>query len=442
MNNKNSISITLIATLILSLLIATPSMALRNQDTTSNWTREHVSKIEMNKDNTAPKLNGDELEKITPDLHVWDTWPLRNRDGSIATINGYKIIFSLTAPSDLLPGKRHDVAEIRYFYSKDGKDWKLGGKVFNEGEALGTRQWAGSSMYDNGKLHMFYTATGRKNDDKLTYEQRLATSSADLVVNKDGIEFRNWSPHKIMLEPDGEYYQTREQALSGEGGYAFRDPWYYKDSKTGEEYILFEANSAGTLEERELKDEYIGSDEYSQDNDIPEGAKRANGSVGIAKINNGDFTNLTTLPPILESNYVNEELERPHIVNKGNKYYLFVDTHISKYAEGITGPEGLYGFVSDSLHGEYKPLNDSGLVLANPTDNPYQAYSWVVMPNGKVISFLNYYDLDGLSVSEIGNMSSEYQFNHFGGTLAKTLKLSIRGDRTKVITDLQQGRIK
>ncbi len=74
------------------------------------------------------------------------------------------------------------------------------------------------------------------------------------------------------------------------------------------------------------------------------------------------------MPPLVEANCVNQELERPHMVTKGNKYYLFTDTHLNKFAPGTSGPKGLFGFVPDSLVGSYQPLNDSGLVVANPKD--------------------------------------------------------------------------
>lgn len=132
---------------------------------TFDWTREDVIKIKMNEENTAPVLNKEELEELTKDFLVWDTWPLQDRNGHPAVVNGYKVIFALTVPSDVIPGKRHDTAEIRYFYAKDGKSWQLGGRLFDDGKALGSRQWAGSAMIDkDGKVHIFYTATGRKNE--------------------------------------------------------------------------------------------------------------------------------------------------------------------------------------------------------------------------------------------------------------------------------------
>lgn len=406
----------------------------------SNWTREVASQIKLNDSNTAPIINKEDLEKMSPDYLVWDTWPLQDRQGHPAVVNGYKIIFALTVPRDVIPGKRHDTAEIRYFYSKDGKGWELGGLVFNDGKALGSRQWAGSAFIDkDGKIHMFYTATGRKNETRLTYEQRIATTTGDIVTTNTTVTFKNWSDHKIILEPDGKYYQTQEQSNLGDLSYSFRDPYFFEDPKSGEQYILFEANTSGTAAERTCQPEQIGSIEFRQTHDTPEKAKLYNGSIGIAKASNGNLTEFKELPPLLEANCVNEELERPNVIVKGNNYYLFTKTHTGKFAPGLKGPEGLYGFTSSSLFGSYKPLNGSGLVIGNPGDNPYQGYSWLVMPNGTVISYVEYVDVEGKSIDEIGQESPEYQKEHFGGMLAPSLKISITQDRTDIVTEKKQG---
>ncbi|WP_139492466.1 glycoside hydrolase family 68 protein [Brevibacillus dissolubilis] len=401
--------------------------------TVFNWSREAVSHIDMNENNTAPVIQMEDLEEMAPEYHVWDTWPLQDRNGNLAVVNGYKIIFALTVPSDVIPGKRHDTAGIRYFYSKDGQSWKVGGLLFNDGQALGSRQWAGSAIVDkNGKLHIFYTATGRKNETHLTYEQRLATATAEIKTTDASVTFANWSDHKVILEPDGQYYQTQEQAGQGESSYAFRDPYFFQDPKTGEEYLLFEANSAGSLAQRTCQPEHPNTD-------LTEESKSYNGSIGVAKAVNDNLTEFQILPPVLEANCVNEELERPGMIVKGNRYYLFTKTHHEKFALGLDAPEGLYGFTSASLMGGYQPLNGSGLVIANPQDNPYQAYSWMVMPNGTVISFVNYVDVDGQNIHEIGEQSPDYQREHFGGMLAPSLHLSITGDQTKVVHEKKQG---
>lgn len=122
----------------------TPS---RSRDTPA-WTRQQASGLTRT-DETVTPIFYPPTEKIDPDLYIWDTWLLRNRDGSIAEVDGWRVFFSLTASAELLPGKRHDVATIRYFYSRDGKEWTSGGTVFDEQNVFGSRHWAGSALLDD-----------------------------------------------------------------------------------------------------------------------------------------------------------------------------------------------------------------------------------------------------------------------------------------------------
>jgi len=112
---------------------ATNSVAAADESVTDHWSRQEAERIQRTDANTAPVIE-EEVDKLSEDLYIWDTWPLRDRDGSITKVNGYQVIFSLTAPNDVVPGARHNLATIRYFYSKNGHDWELGGKVFDDPE--------------------------------------------------------------------------------------------------------------------------------------------------------------------------------------------------------------------------------------------------------------------------------------------------------------------
>ncbi|MCD5324878.1 MULTISPECIES: glycoside hydrolase family 68 protein [Pontibacillus] len=427
LKRKAVVTTALTATLVAGSLSTTVQAEV--DEDTSLWSWEQADKIERTKDNTAPQISEEEIQDIAPDLYVWDTWPLRNRDGSVARVNGYKVIFSLTAEKEgVTPSERHGIAKIRYFYSKDGKSWELGGLAYDPEEALGSRQWAGSAMMDDGKVNLFYTATGRKSNETKTYEQRLARVTADIEADKDGVELTSNGDHEILLEADGEHYQTLEQSEGKGIIYSFRDPWFFQDPKSGEEYLVFEGNSAGTASEQTCQPENIGSKSFQKKHDAPEDAALYNGAVGIAK-KGEDLSDWNLQEPILEADCVNQQLERPHFMVKGNQYYLFTITHKFTFAPQVSGPDGLYGFTSKSLHGDYEPLNDSGLVIANPENDPLQAYSWVVLPHGEVSSFVNKYK------TEDGEQK-------FGGTLAPTLKLSVHKDETKIVNESKFPKIK
>lgn len=79
--------------------------------------------------------------------------------------------------------------------------------------------------------------------------------------------------------------------------------------------------------------------------------------------------------------------------------YLFFSTHDFTFGPEVHGPRGLYGFYSPtgSLKGGWIPLNEHGLVAANPREAMAQSYSYLVLPDGLVMRYLNHiygFDLD------------------------------------------------
>lgn len=125
---------------------------------------------------------------------------------------------------------------------------------------------------------------------------------------------------------------------------------------------------------------------------------------------------------------VNDQTERPHYVFQDGKYYLFTISHKFTCADGVTGPDGVYGFVGEHLFGPYRPMNASGLVLGNPPAQPFQTYSHCVMPNGLVTSFID-------SVPTTGE---DYRI---GGTEAPTVRILLKGDRSFVQETYDYGYI-
>ena len=391
---------------------------VKRADGPSAWTASQASAIARSAGNVVPVVQPPETDPAE-DVYVWDTWLLRDPNGAVATVDGYRVVFSLTATAELLPGKRHDVAEIRYFYSRDGRQWHDGGPVF-DGGSLGQRQWAGSALYDDGAVYVYYTAAGDGEAAALTYTQRPAVAHGGrLVGTAEGLAVDGEWDHEVLFEPDGVWYETREQ--SSGMMYTFRDPWFFEDPATGRSYLLFEANTPVRA----------GSDACDGDAE----ARDFNGSVGVAVSPSGDPLEWELRPPLVDAVCVNQELERPHVVPNGGRYYLFVSSHQHTFAPGFDGFDGLYGFVADSLFGPYEPLNGTGLVLTNPATAPYQSYSWMAHnhPDGVLVQhFLNYHDFAGGSLDVIGELPEGEQFRRFGGTLGATVRLGVDGARTRV----------
>jgi levansucrase len=427
----------------------------------SSWLPAHVEQLTVDDTNAAPVIEHALAEDRPFQNYVmWDWWPVRDRDGAVAEIGGWQVAIGLTAPDDVLPGKRHDLATLRYLVSDDqGQTWQEGGDVFPEGEGLGSRQWAGSTMYDTatGDVYVFYTAAGRGDDEPdprgagngagnadsdgtdeaagdhdtdeaagdyvtgdegVSYEQRMVVARGQLEATGDGVQFSGWEPHQVILEGDGELYASTRDTTGGAGEIdAFRDPWFFRDPATDREYLLFTAT-------------------------LPDAECDADGVVGIAERDGDDLMSWRLLPPLLDADCVNKELERPQVVVQDGQYYLLFTTHAHTFDERLEGPEGLYGFVGSDLFGNYQPLNGSGLVLANPQEAPYQAYSWMTLPNGFVTSFFQYFDLDeGVDLQYVGDQPEEYQFEKFAGTFAPTVEIVFEGTTTRVVSEHAPGQL-
>jgi levansucrase len=419
-----------------------------------SWTAEHVEGIELTADNSIPMIDAAIAdERVAPEHWVWDWWPVRDRDGGVADFDGTNIAIALSAPADVLPGTRHDIATLRYLLSDDGGlSWTDGGDLFPDDGLLGSRQWAGSAMYDDetGMLYSFYTAAGEEDDestdttddtqstentetdadrpsapsggdvgDDISYRQRLAVATASISVSDGDVRFEDWSDHEVLVTADDTSLYATTQATEGGAGQidAFRDPWYHYDEASGDEYLLFTAT-------------------------MPQAECDGDGVVGIARASDDELLEWELLPPMLDGHCVNNELERPHVVVEDDRTYLLFTTHSHTFRDDTSGPEGLYGFVADSFLGPYEPLNGTGLVLANPQEAPYQAYSWMTLPNGIVTSFFQFFDIGGdVELSYIGDQSPEFQREHFGGTFAPSLLIDFDDDRTALVEELAPGQL-
>lgn len=384
---------------------------------TATWKRADALKVRPDATTTTPRIP-ESFPTMTDKVWVWDTWPLTGLDTKPITYKGWHVIFSLVAPRNIFFGDRHWEAKIGYFYSKNGKDWTYGGHLFPDGYSKGSREWAGTAIYTaGGNVTQFYTASGKDNGgiNNTDFLQRLAMSSGKIQADSKGVWFEGFRNHKIIAEADGKYYQTQEQSQGAPIIYAFRDPFIFQDPKDKKVYALFEGNTAGVAGTYECKQRDLGT--LPPGHKVSDDANLYTGNIGLMQATDGvKMSKWKLLPPVLSTNCVNQQTERPHLVVKDGMYYLFTISHQFTYAPGLTGPDGVYGFVGPSLRSDYKPLNASALVLGNPPDAPIQNYSHEVMPNLIVQSFID--TIPGAN----GPV--------YGGTLAPSLQLSIDGANT------------
>jgi levansucrase len=147
------------------------------------------------------------------------------------------------------------------------------------------------------------------------------------------------------------------------------------------------------------------------------------GAIGIAAREEGG--SLSLLPPLVEVDGVNNELERPHPVARDDSYYLFFSTQARTFHPDVTGPTGLYGFVGLSLTGPWEPLNGSGLILRLPG-------LFVAGPErSPVASFIDFHSLSGRRPEEVEGAGKGRE--HFGGALAPFETISVEGSTVRLL---------
>lgn len=363
--------------------------------TTSHWLGTAVAAIAHSPLPEMPAIISH--APVLPGIDLWDYWPVQERDGKVAVICGGTLFMLLSAEADGDPENRHGQARIRLMH-RTPAGWTDLGPAFPDGFSPGSREWSGSAVIDAGHtaLTLYFTAAGSRGEITLGFDQRLFASRAELggtVLPEIGA----WSDPVEIVAADGEVY-VREMSGGGAIGTikAFRDPWFFCDPQDGTEYLLFACSLAKST-------------------------SAWNGAVGIAVAGPGGWE---LGPPLIAADGLNNELERPHVVIRDGRYYCFWSTQAKVFANGgPCGPTGLYGMVADAFAGPWRPLNGSGLVLANPAAYPHQAYSWLVQDDLSVLSFIDYPGLSGPAVD------AAQARRHFGGTPAPELQLYLAGDR-------------
>lgn len=373
---------------------------------TRPWTAAHLAALSNAPGDAAPVIERHQVHRVSRDLDVWDLGPVRTPDGGLAVIGGREWWIAISAPAVDHPGSRHDVARLRLL-ARTGGAWSDHGPLFPDGASMGSREWAAHGTIVDGRLDVLYTAVGGVG--RPPFDQRIALTSARVREDSDGIHLSEWAPHREVLAADGRIYMP-EREMEGAPGVikAFRDPFPVRD-EGGAQWLLFTASLA-------------------------DARSAFNGAIGIAR-HDGD--GWVVCPPLVAADGVNNELERPHVVRHGGQWYVFFSTQQRTFAPGVVGPNGLYGFVADQLTGPYRPLNGTGLVVRNPPQEPYQAYSWFVLPDLTTISFVDNHSLAGRSPADIDAEGPEAARHHFGGTAAPPFRLWLDSDRAGLVDDGQ-----
>jgi levansucrase len=372
------------------------------------WTAEQVAALAGADYPEIPLIGAQDAVRIFDGLMLWDLWPVEHLDGSTVILDGWEVWVIMGASSALHPDQRHDVARLRLGLYRDGQ-WRDCGHLLPEGLNPGTREWAGSSVYDpvTGALTLFFTAAGRRGETGTSFEQRLFQTTGRLALADGSVSVTDWSePFENVVADEVHYMVTRDN--QGEPGFikGFRDPFHFRDPADGRDYLLFTASLKGS-------------------------SSSFNGVIGIARATDEDLAGWQILPPLISADGLNNEMERPVMRVVDGRYCVFWSTQTRTFApDGPKGPSGLYGMVADTLFGPYRPLNGSGLVAGNPPTEPLQSYSWWVTHDLEVAGFVDHWGLRGRSLQDC----PELVVSQFGGTPAPRFRIALDGDRAQIIS--------
>ncbi len=380
----------------MSAIEQSPAIVAAEQAATASWTPAQIRALAGSRHDSAPLILDDDVLRIAPDLDIWDAWPVQDADGTPSALrDGQTLWMALGAPRFPDPDTRHGHARI-HLILRDAAGWHPLGPAMPDGFAPGSREWSGSALLadDRRTLTLFFTATGRRGEAALTFEQRLFRADATLA-DEGGYRLTDWRDLREFVIRDPAHYMASDAGSGAVGTIkAFRDPAYFRDPHDGRHHVFFAASLAGS-------------------------ASAFNGCVGWASARDDTLAEWDIRPPLVSADMLNNELERPHVVMHGGLYYLFWSTQRHVFnPDGPTGPTGLYGMVSDRIDGGWRPLNGTGLVFANPDAAPKQAYSWLVLPDLQVTSFIDAWGSDG----------NDANARRFGATFAPMLRLRLQGD--------------
>ena len=374
---------------------------------TTAWTATHIAALEGQPLPVPGLIDEDEARRILPDLLLWDMWPLQLPDGTIAPVNQGSLWMVLAAPDRGDPILRHFEAKIRLLHL-DAAGWHDLGDMMPAGLGDFEREWSGSALLEDDRVTLYFTAAGYA-DRPGGFQQRLAETSGTLQA--DG-RITGWSPARESMVADGTIYLAADRHEGAPGTVkAFRDPAFFIDPSDGARYLVFTATLAAS-------------------------DHAFNGAIGLARMDKAGTWQL--LPPIIHADTLNNELERAQIIAHQGLYYAFWSTQKSVFnPQGPVGPTGFYGMVADSISGPWRPLNGTGLVIANPEDEPMQCYSWFASTELLVCSFVDHWGLKGRKPSDSALVAAET----FGGTPAPMVRIALDGDRSQIVEVFAMDRL-
>ncbi|WOJ92464.1 glycoside hydrolase family 68 protein [Congregibacter variabilis] len=331
---------------------------------TTYWQPESLAGLTIEPGQELEVFDANSLQCIDKERWYWDQCPVCDEGGQPVSFGAMELWITLSAPAMTPPESRHDYVRMRLLTRTEGY-WQDWGNLLPDGFSIGSCEWAGAANVDrNGVFTLYYTVKGTAGEASPTYCQRIFAAQAKLAMDAQTPRLSHWMDLGEQIRADGSWYELAFERSGEMGGIkAFRDPFWLRDVVSGREYLLFAASAV-------------------------EASTKKNAAIGIASREHScDPWELH--PPLLIADGVTNEMERPHLLHSNGLYYLFWSVHGWTFDQSLGAPTALYGMVSESLDQPFRPLNETCLVAANPTQAKFQAYSWLVDVNLQVCSFVD-----------------------------------------------------
>ncbi|EHN58162.1 GW dipeptide domain-containing protein [Oenococcus kitaharae] len=327
------------------------------------------------------------------------------------------------------------------------QDPRLG---FHQDNPIESQQWSGSAILNaDNTIQLYYTSVEIADN-----YSHLATAQLGLYADaNDNLYTRVLNDH-IIFDGDGQQYMTDQQAYDGKVQ-ATKNDQPLMDTALRDPHIIFVANASGgtdrylafegsaPINTQDHLQDLNNLSSYSSDSqdavnqqysllasdsgsiDI---AKVANSVIGLIKLNDDNSVD-TVMAPMITATLASEELERPSIVFLNGKYYLFTSTRIGRSSINNSDDANnvmMLGFVSDTINGQYRPLNGNGLVVSSsqPSNSRTFNYSYfaIKVPNSNRVIITTY----------MTNRNFAAGANNYA-TFGPSFEIAINGDQTSII---------
>lgn len=312
------------------------------------------------------------LRRLRPgEPMIWDPWILK--DGDV-----YRLFYLKG-----LEGQNPwwTISKICGAISTDLEHWQDLGTLLepepaNDWES--GRVCAGCSYKEDGVYYLFYSAGGKE-------PPHLRNEAIGLATSTDGLHFSRYSHSPLLTAEDDHPWYGRSNWTEH---FHWRDPYIFKDHKTGSYYMFICASSK-----------------------VPGNFQ---GCVGLAVADkiSGPYK---LLPPAVEApmdaaeDWPYYHMERPQVIYKNGKYHLFCSCFkmlmnqkwLQKVNHKRITNSSLYWYISDSITGPYKPVNnDDFIVRGSEKTGMYGTNFLEISPDGEeVIAYGWYHRLHALQVS-------------------------------------------